>query len=332
MGYIALIITAVLIVLWFLYYLIDGRKRKKILEQQVEDLNKRYEKYSTLIQDQKTQIRVLEEQHKFLFSTQEKAIAQLNDKKISLQNDIIKSQEVSQAAFANYQEQLQSSYDNADAEYEKLILNLQDAYNTLQDTYSKKAKEQKEKLLLEIEEIYKELNKIKETRAAALEAQRREELLKQEKDLFRVVLNQNELTTIEMINEIKPRLPEPRILCMLIWSTFYQKKLDTLCKKILGSKTVCGIYKITNISNGLCYIGQAKDIDKRWKEHVKCGLGIDTPVGNKLYQAMKEIGPENFTFELLETCSVEQLNEKEKFYIDLYQSKDFGYNSNKGIS
>ena len=42
-----------------------------------------------------------------------------------------------------------------------------------------------------------------------------------------------ELTTIDMINELKPRLPEPRILCMLVWQTFYQKKLDALCKKVL---------------------------------------------------------------------------------------------------
>ena len=80
----------------------------------------------------------------------------------------------------------------------------------------------------------------------------------------------------------------------------------------------------------MCYIGQAKDIDDRWKEHMKCGLGIDTPVGNKLYQAMKEIGPENFTFELLEACPIEQLDEKEKFYIELYQAKDYGYNSTQG--
>jgi hypothetical protein len=33
------------------------------------------------------------------------------------------------------------------------------------------------------------------------------------------------------------------------------------------------------------YIGQARDIGDRWKTHIKCGLGIDTPA-NKLYTAM----------------------------------------------
>ena len=63
---------------------------------------------------------------------------------------------------------------------------------------------------------------------------------------------------------------------------------------------------------------------------MKCALGIDTPVGVKLYQAMKENGPENFTFELLESCPAAQLNEKERFYIDLYQSNIYGMNITKG--
>jgi len=69
---------------------------------------------------------------------------------------------------------------------------------------------------------------------------------------------------------------------------------------------------------------------RRWKDHAKCGLDIDRPQGNKLYQAMLEDGLWNFTFELLEDCPKEQLNEKEKFYISLYQSNLYGYNSTIG--
>jgi len=38
----------------------------------------------------------------------------------------------------------------------------------------------------------------------------------------------------------------------------------------------------------------------------------------------------NFTFELLEECSRDKLNEKETFWIDMYQSNKFGYNMQKG--
>ena len=59
------------------------------------------------------------------------------------------------------------------------------------------------------------------------------------------------------------------------------------------------------------------------------GLGIDTPQGNKLYKDMQDFGIWNFSWELLEECSKEQLNEKEKYYIELYQSKEYGYNTLK---
>jgi hypothetical protein len=60
-------------------------------------------------------------------------------------------------------------------------------------------------------------------------------------------------------------------------------------------------------------------------------LGIDTPANNKLYKAMQEDGLWNFSWELLEACSRDLLNEKEAFYIDLYDSCAYGYNSNNGI-
>ena len=45
---------------------------------------------------------------------------------------------------------------------------------------------------------------------------------------------------------------------------------------------------------------------------------------------MQEYGIWNFAFEVIEECPREQLNEKEKYYIDLYNSYDYGFNSNRG--
>ena len=117
---------------------------------------------------------------------------------------------------------------------------------------------------------------------------------------------------------------------MLIWQTFYQPLAKKKFPIILGKKDVCGIYKITNMKNDMVYIGQGVDIYKRLMQHCKNGLGIDTPQGNKLYAAMLEDGLENFTFELLEECPREELNRKEAYYISLYNSVQYGYNSTKG--
>ena len=117
---------------------------------------------------------------------------------------------------------------------------------------------------------------------------------------------------------------------MLIWQTYWQPIAKKQFPQILQDKTKCGIYKITNTITDECYIGQSVDIYKRWNDHCKCGLGIDTPPGNKLYKAIQEYGLENFTFELLTSCNQTELNEKERYFIELYQADTFGYNSQGG--
>ncbi len=87
-----------------------------------------------------------------------------------------------------------------------------------------------------------------------------------------------------------------------------------------------GIYKITNKINGKCYIGQSVDIERRLNEHKNCK--VDKPI----YRAFKKYGIDNFTFEILEECSQEELNEKEIYYINFYNSTTDGngYNLEHG--
>jgi group I intron endonuclease len=108
--------------------------------------------------------------------------------------------------------------------------------------------------------------------------------------------------------------------------------MTDLCNRVLNNrKNVCGIYKITNLITGEHYIGQSKNIDDRWKAHCKCGLGIDASATNALYNSMQKDKVWNFTFELLEECPPEQLNEKEAFWIDTYKSNIYGLNTQSGI-
>lgn len=203
---------------------------------------------------------------------------------------------------------------------------LEQAYKEAEDRHDKAVA----KLTLEFHNVNAELDKLKATRKATMEASLREEEIKNKLDFYCLKPKTTDINDIRTLEGIKYQLNNPRILSMLIWSTYFQKDMTTLCNRVLGLNTVTGIYKITNQINNKCYIGQSVDISKRWKDHAKCGLGIDAPQGNKLYKDMQEIGIWNFSWELLETCPREQLNEKEKYYINLYQSQDFGYNSTKG--
>lgn len=82
-----------------------------------------------------------------------------------------------------------------------------------------------------------------------------------------------------------------------------------------------GIYKITN-PKGKIYIGQSINIDRRFKEYNK----IQCSQSTKLYNSFKKYGPENHKFEIIEECLVEQLNEKEEFYIKFFNSHIKGLN------
>lgn len=91
-----------------------------------------------------------------------------------------------------------------------------------------------------------------------------------------------------------------------------------------------GIYKITNQVNGKVYIGQSVHIKQRWSQHC-----ADSVKGTTLlYQAMREYGIKNFSFEVIEECSLEQLNEREVYWIAYYDSfnKEKGYNMTPGGS
>ena len=85
-----------------------------------------------------------------------------------------------------------------------------------------------------------------------------------------------------------------------------------------------GIYKITKKIDGKSYIGQSNDIQRRFNEHkTKKDLIID--------QAIQKYGISAFNFEILEECSLEELNSREKYWIAFYNTyKGFGYNCNEG--
>jgi DNA-binding protein H-NS len=81
-----------------------------------------------------------------------------------------------------------------------------------------------------------------------------------------------------------------------------------------------GIYKITNNINQHCYIGQSKHIKRRWNEHKNAAFNeADKSYDYPLYRSFRKYGLENFTFEVIEECSIEELNEKEIYWIDYYK-------------
>ena len=93
-------------------------------------------------------------------------------------------------------------------------------------------------------------------------------------------------------------------------------------------KHTSGIYLITNTINGMQYVGQSVDMSQRWSQHKTTAKNIKETAD--LYQAMREYGIDNFTCEVLEECSKKQLNEREIYWIDYYDTFYHGYNMTRG--
>lgn len=103
-------------------------------------------------------------------------------------------------------------------------------------------------------------------------------------------------------------------------------------------KHYSGIYKISNIITGDCYIGKSKDVAVRIGQH-KCLLKYNkhkyrTGELSLLQKAWNKYGQNAFVFEIIDFCSIDELDEREIYWIDYYQCNcaktRHGYNTTDG--
>lgn len=181
----------------------------------------------------------------------------------------------------------------------------------------------------ELKATQKQLDDLRAKTSAAIAAAQREEEKLLELDKYKILISSSDLLEINRLREIAPYFKNSRAIYKIIWESYYRNSTNDLLNRILAPGNHTGIYKLTNLNNQKVYIGQAVNLSERLKDHIKYGLGIDTP-NNILYTAMIKDGVENFTFEILEECSRQELNEKESYWINFYQSNIYGYNMTKG--
>lgn len=179
--------------------------------------------------------------------------------------------------------------------------------------------------------IETELEKAKAKQQEIIDQFKRAEQIRQDKDFYRIVLDENSIDDVRKLRKIAQELHNPTILYKLIYKEYYEKPFNEMIGRVVTGRGSIGVYKITNINDGRTYIGQTRQTFKeRWRTHLKRGVKAEPGTQNKLYDAMWKEGPENFTFEVLAECEATDLNTKEKEYISIYQGNTWGYNSTSG--
>ena len=252
---------------------------------------------------------------------------QLNERKQELVQDIADNlQQI---------EQLKNSYELAEDQYRRNYMNerkdwveaRQEEYLQMQEDFVKQFRDENRKKLDAAQQLEQTLTALREkvSAATALEkARATDENYEQfhslqitEQDQYEIHKIKNAVIGISTVAQ--------SAVAKVIWKVYYEKPYTDLIGRVCGSNILTGIYKITCIENKMCYVGQAVNIADRWKQHIKRAVGAEERTNNKLYPAMDKIGPWNFTFEVIEECPRELLNEREDYWQDFYDAKEYGY-------
>lgn len=238
-----------------------------------------------------------------------------------------------------YQQNMDNAQLKFEQDLEKAASELRLAKSNLVNEYLSSIQEEGERFnqllnehKIELENYQNQLNEYKSAVASAAELAKREQEIIEQEAFYKMQLSDIDNQEIERLRAVIPYLRDPAPVNKIIWSSYYMRPLNDLIGRVLGNAKKTGIYKITNRTNGAVYIGQSVDVAGRWKEHVRRGVGAEPATRNKLYPAMKKSKPENFTFELVEECSADKLNDREKYWIDYFDSCTSGLNSTKGGS
>ena len=182
----------------------------------------------------------------------------------------------------------------------------------------------------QIEQLQEEINDYTAKQAAINEAIMRQRAIDEQQDFYRVCLAPETANDVSVLNMAIQNLKKPEIIDKIIYDNYISKPVLEMVKRVLQNTTCSGIYKITWLKTGEIYIGKSTDIKSRWQQHCKSAFNCGTIAHSLLHTKMKQHGIEQFTFEVVEQVPKDQLSEREKFYINFYQTKETGLNERNG--
>lgn len=165
------------------------------------------------------------------------------------------SMELARTNIAHDLELEESKYEQAKQDYKSSYKNLmagcsEDLVNLIQE-------KQKELEVLD-DKIFKLTREVD----AAVEAAKRAEEIKNQTNFYKLQLSSIDIEEIKLLRSIEPHLRDKETLNKVIWKSYYEKPTTDLIGRVIGLGIHTGIYKITNLDNQMCYVGQAVEIGR----------------------------------------------------------------------
>lgn len=250
----------------------------------------------------------------------------------NIKENIYSENEILSSLVKSQEEMRENAQKQADEAYQIRISALLKSYeekeNELTMIFDAKSQDLSNKISIESSK----LADLQAKQLAYIQAQQRQEEIDSNQDYYRLALDEIDINDITLLRELQPRFVKKESIDKLIWEVYYKPAYDILTARLFPKAIkYCGIYRITDLTTEKSYIGQSVDIKERFRQHIKSALTYGKAT-NKLYSTMQKSGVHNFTFEILEEVSRENLNERETYWIEFYKTKDFGLNTTRGGS
>ena len=323
----SLIIVGILIVV----LLIIAKKRQQLEDENTELRGRKAEELQAYFKEQydkeNSQLSNLKEWNRYYTNENNNLRADIRDNQKTL--DALKQEGINsvQRDLAREREN-QTRIMNLQIEEDKKkkIREFQELNDKLQKVYEEN-KNEKDEILAELQ---KEIDDFRARRAVINEQILAERERNEKLDFYKIQLTENDIYEINLINHLKSQFPRPLLLDKLIYDNYIAKPCLEMIKRVLNNREPSGIYKITRLKTNEIYIGKSTNIKNRWQQHAKSVFNCGTISHSILHKTMEKDGIENFTFELLEEVPKEKLSEREKYWIQFYDTVKYGMNEKVG--
>lgn len=323
------IIILILLLIGIIFYLIYSKR--KTYDQLIEQYKQKLETdCAGLVQD-------LERLNKESLVTTEQYVKELRRLQ-DITKEIEEKQHFNQDLYRIREEELntiietkkKAELERVDREVEEWAQSAQEAADFDSAQYQKNLQELNDLKKKELDELSATIDDYKARRDVINQEILRTRAIEEQQDFYRIQLDDSSKRDIQLINSIRKDFSKIDILDKLIYDAYVKKPVDEMIKRVLEGRAPCGIYKITRLKTGEIYVGQSTDVKARWQQHAKSAFHCGTISHSILHTTMERDSIENFTWELLEEVPKDKLKNREKYWIEFYDSKKFGLNERQG--